>query len=190
MIRSRNFAFSFAGTAVAVALLVVCVPRAAHAVVAALVQVSNTVSAPAITQSVSEQAQQLLEVECIFEQQVSPDSFCNFIAPTGLANGPSSAVTISPTQNFVITSVDLKVVGPGFSTCPYDYSSSVQINSPGGQITRKSRMVAAHSGTQHFAYPSGILIAGGTQFVGVSGVVSTTTPCSLTVDMFGYLTTL
>jgi hypothetical protein len=178
-------------TAGAVVILILAVPRAAHAVVATLVQVSNTVAAPAITQSVAEQAQQLLQVECSYDLLVRQTS-CNFIAPTGLLNGPSSAVTISPSQNFVITGVDIQqpVEGQAQTTCGSDAGIGLTINSPVvGQTTRASWMVAGHSGSQHFAYPSGILIAGGTEFVGLS-VNSSTNDCVIIVDVFGYLTTL
>ena len=131
-------------------------------------------------------------MECFF-QPGGPGHLtsCNFVAPTGLANGPSSAATISPTQNFAISSVDLKPVGPGLATCSDDYLTSILINTPGvGQTQREFWLVAANSGTQHFAYPSGILIAGGTQFVGLTGIAGTTEACTMTVDIFGYLTTL
>jgi hypothetical protein len=194
MIRFRNFALSFAGTIVAAALLAVCVPRAAHAVVATLVQVSNTASAPAITQSVSEQAQQLLQVGCsvyLSQSVYGPVTSCNFIAPTGLANGSSSIVTISPNQNFVITSVDVEASGTNVGVCPAATVGSILINSPVvGQTHRASWSVAANAGTQHFAYPSGILITGGTEFVGIDPFGTINSYCSVTVNMFGYLTTL
>ena len=157
----------------AVGILMLGVPRAAHAVVAALVQVTNTAANPAITQSVSEQAQQLLQVECTVTS-------CYFIAPTGLPNGPSSIVTISPGQNFVITSVDIVANG-----CPNVTASTLEIKSAVGKTFRKSWNTAANTGTVHFAYPSGILIAGGTEFLNIF----VTEGCNPVVDMFGYLTT-
>jgi hypothetical protein len=175
----------------AVGILILAVPRAAHAVVATLVQVSNTAAAPAITQSIAEQAQQLLQVECYYDLEVRQTS-CNFVAPTGRLIGPSSAVTISPGQNFVITSVDIQqpVEGQAQTTCGSDSAVGLTINSSvAGQTTRASWMVAGHSGSQHFAYPSGILIAGGTEFVGLSAA-SNTNDCVIVVDIFGYLTTL
>jgi hypothetical protein len=158
----------------AVGVLLLGVPRAAHAVVAALVQVTNTAANPAITQSVSEQAQQLLQVECTVTS-------CNFIAPTGLPIGSSSIVTISPGQNFVITSVDIAV-----SACPNVTNSRLLINSAVGETFRASWTTAANTGTVHFAYPSGILIAGGTEFLSIFVQEG----CPPLVDIFGYLTNL
>jgi hypothetical protein len=173
----------------AVGILILGLPRAAHAVVATLVQVSNTVAAPAITESVAEQAQQLLEVRCLgLGLNDGSSTHCNFIAPTGLAYGVPSFITISPGQNFVITSIDVEPADiPG--TCPADMSASLQINSPAGQQSRVGWVLAANTGTQHFAYPSGILIAGGTEFIGLN-FNSSNGNCGVLVDMFGYLTTL
>jgi hypothetical protein len=173
----------------AVGILILGLPRAAHAVVATLVQVSNTVAAPAIMQSISEQAQQLLQVRCLgLGLNDAGSTHCNFIAPTGLAYGVSSAITIGLGQNFVITGVDISPANIP-ATCPADVTGTLQINSAAGQQGRSSWMVAADNGTQHFAYPSGILIAGGTEFVGLN-VSSSNGNCGMVVDMFGYLTTL
>jgi len=55
--------------ALAVALSLIA-PRAAHAIVAALVQVTNTTANPAITQSTKEQASQLIRLSQLFSVNV------------------------------------------------------------------------------------------------------------------------
>jgi len=52
-------------------------------------------------------------------------------------------------------------------------------------LPRKNWIVPSGAGTVHYVYPSGILFPPATI---VAGVFNTTTSCTLTLDMHGYLT--
>ncbi len=152
MIRFRNFAFSFAGTIVAAALLVVCVPRAAHAVAAALVQVTNTAANPAITEDTSHQASQIVTIQC---QTLSFSPFMNCEHITGGINGevpgPNGGYVVPANQYFVLKSIDdytfsnsspvqvgIRLLGPQNQGNP----AETVFMSPNSQISFASGIVA------------------------------------------------
>ena len=95
-----------AGAAGLAGLLGVAIaPKAAHGIVAAMVQVANTVANPAITQETSRQAAQIVTLST----SVSAGSFSevfllNQLSPQGGTTGPSYVVP--PGQNLVITSIE------------------------------------------------------------------------------------
>src|SRR5262249_548116 len=100
----RRFAPSFLALALAVAVLTLAVPRAAHAVVATLAPVTNTVSNPAITSDVSKQSGQLVHLVVGTNSSGARTNF-GAVSTTG---GPLTLpYTIPANQNLVITDVDL-----------------------------------------------------------------------------------
>jgi len=88
----------------AIALLAVVfalsAPKAAHAVVATLVQVTSSAASPVHSQDVSTTAAQIVEVRCI------ESSGCSQIFPDGTA-GASGSFFVPANESFVITSVDI-----------------------------------------------------------------------------------
>src|SRR5580658_8672677 len=119
-------------------------PRTAHALVAALVQVSNTPAAPAITLDVSRLASQNVQLVCVGIQN------CIQILPDG--SSPSPTYVVPTGISLVITTVQINTAGSG----------SAQLNQAGssGEYTRVSWTFAA-GGSFEFQYPSGIVFSSG-----------------------------
>jgi hypothetical protein len=141
----RKHAIALGGTAVAVSLLTLTAPRAAHALVVALVQVTNTVATPAITQDVSKLASQSVELACF------PGQGCGQILP----NGSTSTTYFVPTgSSLVITTVQINTTLTG--------SNTVELLQSGGT---RGTWVLNGAGTFEFQYPSGIAISSGQEFL-------------------------
>jgi hypothetical protein len=178
LFEKRTLQILVVASAVAVAGLLS--PKAAHAVAAALVQVTNTVSNPAITQEPGHQANQILHLINVS----GPGSNAEFFAVFGggiftfayFNNGGSSSV--------VITAADIQAnTGAG---CPANTSQQVNLYNTYESATGliKSWSISGNN-TYHFAYPNGIVLPPGS-------VPSIQTPntnaCTLVVDLFGYYT--
>jgi hypothetical protein len=136
----RKHAIALGGTAAAVSLLTLTAPRAAHALVVALVQVTNTVATPAITQDVSELASQNVQLLCV------GTSNCSQILPDGSSGG---FYVVPSGSHLVITTVQINTTG----------SSSPQLDGS-GVVTRGSWTLTA-AGSFQFQYPSGIVFSSG-----------------------------
>jgi hypothetical protein len=163
----RKPVISYGAVALATAVLLLAAPRAAHAIAATLVQVTNTAANPAITQGTEKQAAQLVD---LFAQPSSGEFFN--VLPTG---NFIYGYTIPSNQYLVITGVD---VTP--ATC--QGSSSVTLVTS-GSLEIKSWYVSGGI-TTHFDYPSGILLA-----PGLTPTASfSSTGCASFVQMHGYLT--
>jgi hypothetical protein len=175
--------------AAAVGLLILCVPRAAHAVVATLVQVANTASNPAVTQSIGQQAAQIVQIECGYAPGTLALNNCFAMPATGTpAYPPPYSYVVPGGQTLVVTAVDILSGAEAGSPCNSSALVSVILNEAPGTndgTHRKSWIVPAGTGTAHYVYPSGILFAPGTSIVYAGNF---TTTCTLTLDMHGYLT--
>ena len=152
-------------------------PKAAHAIVATVVQVANTSASPAITQGVPNLASQSVTLSA----SVSADSFTKVflfyqLSPQGGTTG-SSYVTPS-TQSLVITSIEFAPAGGsgslnlvllnGFNIETYE-----QWNVSAGPIT-------------DLQYPAGFVLGPNVAPILVPGGGSTT--ASFNVYLHGYLT--
>jgi hypothetical protein len=166
MIRNSKSIFSFGALCLAAGVLILAVPRTAHAVAAALVQVTNAAASPANTEDTSRQASQLVHLS--FNPNNSFPDNCVQILP----NGVREPFTVPQGQNLVITAVD------------FNLNESVSLVSVGltGQQVFWS---VPGMGTTHLAYPSGIVIPSATYPNLVASVIGSAS----TVDMFGYFTT-
>jgi hypothetical protein len=184
MMRMTKGTLSVAVAAIVAGVLILSVPRAAHALAAALVQVTNTASNPVITQTVGQQAGQSIQIQC--------DNYTNVNAIC-FQYGVVSATpyTVPPSQFLVITAVD--VVSPDFSlstTCPSPHSVGVEGQLFIGRVIVSQTlqyMLSANLGTLHASYPSGVAFG-----PNVSLIADITGPaehgCNDTVRMYGYLT--
>ncbi len=189
MIRISRSTLSWGGIAVAAALFTLAVPRAAHAVAAALVQVTNTASSPVIAQGIGNQAAQIVQIECTYLPGGFPQ-VCVAIPATGIA---PYAISVPPYvvpagQTLVVTAVDvLSGAGEPGTICNSGAVASVNTLPPASStvVSRKSWAVPAEEGIAHFVYPSGILFAPGTTIVDAANGGNV---CTLTLDMHGYLT--
>ena len=154
--------------AVAVVLLALATPRAAHAVAAALVQVTNTTANPVVNLGLNHQASQIIDVSCVTYQTT--------IIPC-TANGSQYAVPAG--QSFVITSIDLvqfSACNPAFFSLWVDSFEQTQL-----------RLFVLNGQTSvHYSYPAGIVIPSG---AGV-GAQSQGGSCNEGVHINGYLTAI
>jgi hypothetical protein len=140
-------------------------PRTADGLVAALVQVSNSAAAPAITQDVSRLASQNVELVCVGIHN------CIQILPDG--SSPSPTYIVPAGSSLVITTVQINTAGSG----------SAQLNQAGSstESTRVSWTFAA-GGSFEFQYPSGIVFSSGSDLF-----ISTVTPPFEEAILSGYL---
>jgi hypothetical protein len=158
----------FGAGAFAIGVLILAAPRAARAIAATLVQVTNTPANPAITQGTEKQAAQLVD---LFAQ--GSGGFYN-VLPSG---NYVSGYTIPSNQYLAITGVD---VTPPF--CSGTVSVTLITS---GTLELKTWYVAGGN-TTHFDYPSGIVLAPG---LTPTAAIQAPSGCFGTfVQMHGYLT--
>jgi hypothetical protein len=173
MIRIPKSVVSFGALVLAAGALTLAVPPAAHAVAAALVQVTNTVT----TQDSSKQASQLVHLNV----QLSSDEITKFNLVT--ASGPIANYSVPTTASLVITTVDIT---PALDNT----SASFTLHFGGGSNAMNwaipGQPSLAQFSTIQFAYPSGIVIAPG--FPPAIQMESNGSGNDVFVDMFGYLT--
>ena len=144
-------------------------PKAAHALAATLVQVTNTPANPAITQSVPSQAAQLVHLS----QTTIGGQTSTFVSI--LPNGTLVPGYVVPANQYlVIASADVTAFG-----CP---ATSVYLE-VGNQAIQQWNVSGAN--TAHFDYPSGIVLAPGST---PSEIVSALSTCGASLQMTGYLT--
>ena len=175
MIQFRKVALSFGAAAAAVGALTLLAPQTAHAVAAALVQVTNTTANPAITQDTSKQAGQLIHLQASIPPSVSSPTLVTFISiSAGL--GSTANYNVPGNQTLVIRSVDITPF-----ECPASPISQIELFNNIGTV--KAWTVAGAT-TNSFTYPSGIPLGPGTNPQASTGGVG----CSVVMDVFGYLT--
>ena len=140
-------------------------PRTTHALVAALVQVSNTPAAPAITLDVSRLASQNVQLLCVGTQN------CAQILPDGSSPVPTYIVPAG--SSLVITTVQINTAGSG----------SVQMTQANSSaVSTRAFWTFAAGGSFEFQYPSGIVLSSGSD-LSVNGV----TPPFEEAILTGYL---
>jgi hypothetical protein len=173
----RKLSAPLAGAAIAAVMLTLVAPRAARAVAAVFVQVTNTVTAPAVTQNVPNLASQIVTLTA----QVDASSFTKvFLFYQVLPQGGTSGTSyVTPGgQSLVITSIEFApsagsgdvtlVLLDGFTINTYE-----QWNVPAGSIT-------------DLQYPTGIVLGPGVAPIIVPQHGSTTG--AFNVYVHGYLT--
>jgi len=160
--------------------LAVATPRKAHAIAAALVQVANTSSAPAVIESVSESAQQIVRVHCALR--------CQAVGSDGRLSA-ALAYPVPPGQTLVVNAIDLanyQVGSGGLPTAPCSGSVQEQLTAEDANqqfYLREDWLFTG--GLTHLVYPSGVLFAGGTMLQGLNHAASDN--CLQYVDLYGYL---
>jgi hypothetical protein len=163
------------GAAVLVVVLTLAVPRAAHAVVAALVEVVNTTANPAVTQDTSKAASQIVHLTTLGKAAVAPAVMTplhQYI--TGGTFGPAYVVPAG--QNFVITSIEASAqTASGNYLNLYDNTT----------LGQREFWYFPNAGTSQLVFPSGLVFPAGTPVYVYIGGVNTT---QMFVDLHGYLT--
>jgi len=154
MIRIPKSIASLGVLALGAGALILVVPRAAHAVAVALVQVTNTAAAPAITQDVSKLASQNVELACntpavIPIQQTSVETNCVQVFPDGSVGGTPF---VASGGRLIITTVAFNVTG---------VDKPLLAEQGSGSLTARASWSLNGAGSYQFQYPSGIVIAQG-----------------------------
>ena len=167
MIRIPKSILSFGALALTAGMLTLAIPRTAHALAAALVQVSNTPASPANTQDISKQASQMVQLFC----PAAPDSISN--CRVDISGGPQYMVPAG--QTLVINTVEF-IPQSGAAEYQVEFLDTTHNNPihPWG---------FAGPNNVQFQYPTGIMLPAGTEpgfFEGSGNVL---------VMMNGYLTT-
>ncbi len=145
-------------------LLNVAAPRAVHALVATLVQVTNTTANPVPVVDLSKSAAQNIELVCI---NTSPYP-CFLVPPTGTIDlTPPTAWTVPAGVNFVITDVEINTeVEPDGVT---GTSFGILWTPPGSSQQRGDGWSVGLGPTTEFTFPSGIVVASGSTITGQIG---------------------
>jgi len=164
--------------ATVLAVLGLLTPKAAHAVAAALVQVTNTTADPVITQGIGNQAAQMIDIAC-YAANPGTSQGCATVSGGGQYTPPTYAVPAN--QTLVITAVDVQ---PYYTTTPSQCAGLTSIAVTTDNFTRKVWDVTG-SNTVHFEYPTGFLLSPG-QVLGNS--VAAGDVCAASIEMHGYLT--
>jgi hypothetical protein len=115
--RISKSALSWGGVAVAAILFTLAVPRAAHAVAAALVQVTSTAASPVISQGIENQAAQIVQIECGFAPETSTQNPCFLMPPTGIVPSSPTHYVVPNGQTLVVTAVDILSGSEASSPC-------------------------------------------------------------------------
>jgi len=172
MTRLSKSVLSFASVALIAGVLTLAVPRAAHAVAAAvLVEVLNTSANPAITQSAPSQAAQLVNLQ----GNTSGPSFSSFVSISGgilLGIGTPPSYSVPATQSLVITDVD---IAPNCSG-PVEIVIGIDTESMAWSVSGPN--------TTHFDYRSGTVFPAGS----TPHVSGSSPSCPVDVRLHGYLT--
>ena len=145
---AKNFLLGVGGLGVAAACGLLFAPQAAHALAAALVQVTNTAAAPAVTQDVSKLATQSSQFWCPFSY-------------VGCFNfpGTTTAYTVPSGQHLMITSVDFVYEGgstPAANFYTLFCGPSLTLSNMVGEW-----QLPGGSASTHFTYPSGFAVPAG-----------------------------
>jgi hypothetical protein len=169
---------------IVVSLFLFATPRTVHAVAAALVQITNTASNPVVTQSVGQQAAQLIHLQCGFNENGACTLF-------GISFSPSEQYLIPANQSLVITAVDIMPVQIYYSPqCNLNHIHVLNASNSTAGVFAQTWIVGSQS--LHFTYPSGITFSSGvtitsrTNYYNVPSSCFSATP-SDQMDLYGYL---
>jgi hypothetical protein len=184
----RKFTFSLAGLVVAIGALTVTLPRAAHAVASALVQVTNGASNPVITQDISQQATQMVHLYCTGAPGIVP--YCSAFGSNGAALSTNNSYTVPSNQYLVITS-DLTasyapIAGASDGPCPATSYATLEATLAAQSFNINGWTLAINAPTTHFVYPPGMTVGPGMQLSGLT--TSTSVKCGVIAEIYGYLT--
>ena len=147
----KRLLMGFGSILAAALLLVVAAPKSAHALVAALVQVSNTPANPVPVVDVQSAAQQSVELECNPAEQI-----CYEIQPDGSNN--NTAWIVPSGMRYVISDVEItSETAPGYVNSVFD----VQWTLPSGTMHAEGWQVLSNGATTEFQFPSGITVVSG-----------------------------
>jgi hypothetical protein len=172
---AKSFLMGTGAVVMAALALTLVVPKAAHAVAVAAVEVVNTVARPVVSQDVSKSASQI--VELFGGAWVGVVNPLTASSPTGENLGP---YTVPAGQMLVITDIECM---PTSITTSYSTLGIVQSG-----ISRDAWQVSNAKPTTQLVFPSGIVIASGQQLQ-TTVFSGQGNPVQQSVVVRGYLTT-
>ncbi len=178
MFKPSKSVLSFGAGALAIVVLMLAAPRAAHAIAATLVQVTNTSANPAVTQSVPTQASQLVSLygcQCL-ANEVGITNYYSFIPMGAGINSPP--YTVPASQSLVVTDIDAFPVEAGCAAGTWGLNINASI-AAGPLVQLFFQLPGA---VPHIQYRSGVVFPPGS----APGVQ---TGCQYPVYLHGYLTT-
>jgi hypothetical protein len=159
MFKLPKSVLSLAAGAIALGVLILAAPRAAHAIAATLVQMTNTSANPAIAQDVSKLASQNVILQSNISTAVLPNSSSTLFQI--LPNGTQMPFVVPAGQNLVVTTVDVSalngtgvteagignVVGTGLRAAFYVPNGvTTQFQFPNGYVFPSGESVYAQNG--------------------------------------------
>jgi hypothetical protein len=165
MVRIPKSILSCGAIALAAGLLTLAVPRSAHALAAALVEIANTPASPANMQDISKQAGQLIQLYC----PPAANSFSS--CTTNISGGPQYVVPAN--QSLILSTVEFIPQSNG--EC-----AVVFLDQGHGTTIRSWNFAGPHN--VQFQYPAGIVLPPGAQPALLQS------PADLITVMNGYLT--
>jgi hypothetical protein len=152
MLRLRHSMLPFGTFVLALGVVTLAWPRAAHAIAATLVQVTNTTASPAITQSTNTQASQLVS---LYASSAAGDAIGNSFAfgPIGFLG---QEYTVPPSQSLVITDIDIE------PNCSETFQLQLAPSTGGGIDQNLVYLFLQGPVIPHISYRSGVVFPGGT----------------------------
>lgn len=148
----RRIAMGLGGTLLIAVVFALAAPRSAHAVLAALVTVTNTSANPVPTTDTMRSVAQNVELHCQADPNGGPS--CTLIPPTGQA-GPEPDYTVPSGSNLVIT--DVEILAPQGNP----FSFLLFSTTPSSPERIEDWIVPGDGTTHEFEFPSGIVIPSG-----------------------------
>jgi hypothetical protein len=175
MIHPSKSVLAVTATIVAAGLITLMSPKTVHAVAAALVEVTNTASNPVVTQSTSQQATQLVHMNCNIP--TSADA---------RGNGSILCGFVPSNQSLVVSAVDIALRNDlDFCVTGRTYAENLQV-AGSGAVTYTWTLTfdgVTFGPTTHFIYPSGIVFPPNSTVEAAEGG-----GCPANFEITGYLT--
>ena len=189
MLHLSKSALAVGAVVLAGGLITLTNPRTVHAVAAALVQVTNTASNPVVTQSTANQAAQIFHLVCNLDNN-SNNQNCTLVSPQSVLSNGGPPYVVPASESFVINSVDILPAEGSVQGCSFNHLVYLSLGSAG-----YAEEWVVNSASQHFTYPSGIVVPSGFEVQATSVVYIPASaengPCNPgpdQVDLRGYLT--
>ena len=163
--------FQMGAVLAVVGTIAVTTPRAAHAVAAALVQITNTTANPGITQDATLAASQIVTLGIgPADLETGSEPMQQYLPGSGLTG---TAYVVPAGQHLVITGLDVQI---------YFGSGTLSLGPGGGVGPVENFNLQSAQGTQQFQFPAGFVFPAG------SNVVVGMNSGSVWVVARGYLT--
>jgi hypothetical protein len=179
---TKRLLMGLGGVALVAMLASMFAPKSVHALVATLVEVSNTPSNPVPNADVSKSAAQNIELFCQ-DFSIGVNNPCSLQSQ----NGQQSAWSVPDGMNFVITDVDIAVQVFSGTAFVGTYADLLWIP-PGGSIDSPRQeywFLPTYSSTTQFHYSSGIVVLPGSALQFYCNVGSNV---GVSATLHGYLT--